>query len=899
MTVLQYLRELVRRRRIDAEVDDELQFHVDMAARAHEQAGLSAAEARVAALRELGGVTQVKEAVHDLRRGWPDLLAQDVRYGVRRLFREPVFAVASILILAVGIATCTAMFSIVQAVLLRSLGIEDPDRVVMLWTRHPQRHAVGELSYESYRHLRSQSRSLSDIAIVGSVNWPGTMTAGSAEPVDVPAGVVSAAFFDVLGARPLLGRTFRDQDDQPSAPRVMVLSHATWTQHFESDPNVIGRRVTMREEAASEPFEIVGVMPQEFFFPNGVGYWTPAAPRLDKIARRAGGPIEPFFKDLNVFYGLGRMTSGSTLDSVATESALLLNRITETPQQPGSAPTVVATPLLDHVFGRTGRALWLLMAAVVVILLVTCTNVAGLVFAREASRMREMAVRAAIGAGRNTLIRQVMVESTVMAFVAAVLGVMLAVLTLDTLIALSPPDIPRIQSTALDGRVLLFALVATIATTLLVGVLPAIHASRASLVRGLNSGGHAVGHEVSHGRIRRALVAAQVATAMVLVIVAALCVNSFSRLTRLDLGFDPTNVLTFEIGGMGDAGFQSRAHRFDAIEAILERFQNLPDVVATGAIYQRPFEHGSIGLDASFVLDGQVDTQESRAQNPILNHEAVTPGYFATMRIRLVRGRLFNGRDHERAPAVVIVSEAMANRVWPGEDPIGKRLRTANDVTADGRANPWLTVVGVVATARYREIDTPRLELYVPFRQAASNVNHVTIRTATEPILLAPALASALSAFNPALTLDGITTMDGIISRTRAPWRFTMLMFSMFGTLSLTLVGIGLFALVAYEVTQRSTEIALRMALGATHGAVLRLMIRQGVLPAAIGLILGLLAALTLTRTLANQLFDVSPTDAMTFACGSMLLMCVVLAASYAAARRATLIAPQTALKDA
>lgn len=895
--LIAYVRGLAGRHRIAAEVDDELQFHVEMETVANVDKGMSPAEARQMALRDFGGVTQTKEVVRDLRRGWPDAVQQDVRYALRRLGRDPWFVGTTILILAVGIGACTAMFSIVQAVLLRPFGVDAPDRLVMVWTRSTQHSAVGELSYKTYRDLRARTRSFDDVAILGSVNWSGTMSIGAGEPFRVPCSAVSATFFDVLGARPLHGRTFRPQDDERSAPRVLILSHALWTQHFGGDPKVIGRSVIVREEAPAEPFEIVGVMPAEFFFPRGAQYWTPAGPRLSRMAQRARGPMDDVFNRLNVFYGLGRLAPDSTISSAAAETNVFLNQIAEELKIDRATTDIVLTPIVDHIFGRARLALLALLGAVFVMLLVACVNVAGLLFARGASRMREMAVRAALGAGRYVLMRQLMAESALVALAAMIVGVGIAALTLDTLVALSPADIPRLDATALDRPVLLFAIAIAVATTLLVGLAPAAHLSRPSLADELKGAASGVAHSSVRARTRRGLIAAQLAATLVLVVAAGLCMNSFARLARLDLGFDPGNVLTFHINRF-ETRYPSRSQRHDAIEQLLSRFERLPHVAAAGAVFQRPFEHGPIGVDSSFLLEGQVESPESRARNPMLNSESVTSGYFRSMGIRLVRGRNVDARDTENSPRVVIVSEAMAARVWPGEDPIGKRLRTSEVVDGGGRPAPLQTVVGVVATARYREIESPRFDLYVPLRQAESDVQHVTVRTTIDPLLVAPAIAAELASFDKALSADGVTTMDEIVRRTRGPWRFNMLVFSLFGAVALALAAVGLFALVAYEVMQRSREIGLRMALGATRGSVVRLMIVQGAKPAAVGLAIGLLASLLTARVLSGLLFEITPTDPATFTGVLVLLGAVALLASYVPARRAASVDPQEALRD-
>jgi putative ABC transport system permease protein len=897
-TLIAYVRGLRARRRIAAEVDDELQFHVEMETHANVARGMSQAEARRIALRDFGGVTQTREAVHDLRRGWPDAVLQDIRYACRRLVREPGFVATAVLILAVGIGASTAMFSIVHAVLFRPFGVEAPDRLVMLWTRNTQHSAVGELSYKTYRDLRARTRSFQDFAILGSVNWSGTMTIAGGEPFQVPCSAVSASFFDVLGARPLHGRTFRPEEDERSAPRVLVLSHALWTQRFGGDPNAIGRRVIVREEAAAEPFEIVGVMPAEFFFPRGAQYWTPAGPRLAKIPLGPRSSVDQRFASLNVFYGLGRLRPNATVSTAGAETNVFLHQNAEELGIDRATTHMVLTPVRDHIFGRARPALLALMGAVIVMLLLACVNVAGLLFARGASRAREMAVRAALGAGRGVLTRQLMVESTLVAFAATIVGVGVATLTLDTLLALSPADIPRLDTTtALDVRVLIFAMTIAVTTTLLVGLAPAMHLSRPSLVGELKGAASGVSQGSTPGKARRGLIAVQLAATLVLVAAAGLCINSFARLARLDLGFEPANVLTFHIGQL-QGTYRPRAERHDAIEQLLAKFERLPQVAAAGAVFQRPFEHGPIGVDTNFLLEGQVESSESRARNPMLNYEPVTFGYFRSMGIRLVRGRTFDARDHESAPRVVIVSEAAAARVWPGEDPIGKRLRTSDAVDGDGRPAPWQTVVGVVATARYREVESPRLDLYVPLRQAESDVKHFTVRTTVDPLLVAPAIANEIVSFNKALSADGVTTMEAIVRRTRGPWRFNMLVFSVFGAVALTLAAVGLFALVAYEVTQRSREIGLRMALGATRGRVVRLMILQGARPAAIGLAAGLLAALLIVRVLSGVLFEITPRDPATFTGVLVLLSAVTLLASYVPARRAASVDPQQALRD-
>jgi putative ABC transport system permease protein len=396
---------------------------------------------------------------------------------------------------------------------------------------------------------------------------------------------------------------------------------------------------------------------------------------------------------------------------------------------------------------------------------------------------------------------------------------------------------------------------------------------------------------------RRALIAGQIAATLVLLIAAGLCVQSFARLTRLDLGFDPANVLTFNIPGL-ETRYPGRSQRHDAIEQLLGRLRRLPHVRAAGAVFQRPFEHGPIGMDTGLLLEGQLPTPESWHRNPVVNWESVTSEYFRSMGIRLIRGRIFDERDGEEAPLVAIVSEAMAARLWPGQNPIGKRFRTIVAEATDEQRPRWHTVVGVVATARYREIESPRFDLYVPLRQADSDVQHFIIRTTIDPLAAAPSIAAEIASFDKALTMGGVTTMAKIVERTRGPWRFNMLVFSLFGGVALALAAVGLFGLVAYEVTQRSREIGLRMALGAAQGHVVRLMVSQGAKPAAIGLVIGILTSLLVTRVLSTLLFDVSSTDPLTFIGVVVLLLAVTILACYLPARRAASVDPQVVLRE-
>jgi predicted permease len=820
-------------------------------------------------------------------------LAQDFRHAGRRLARDRGFTGAATLILAVGIGACTAMFSIVHAVLLRPFAVRAPERIVMLWSIDTRHQAVGELTYSARRELLGPMRSFEDIALVGSVNWSGTLMISGTNPVTLSSSAVSGTFFDVLGAPPLLGRTFTPKDDEPSAAPVIVVSHATWVQYFGADPAAIGRKVPMRGEGAPGLVEIVGVMPPDFFFPRGAQYWTPAALELSRIAAVTGDPLQKLLEGVGVFYGVGRLRPDAGLAAARDEGIAFLEAEGERHGLDLSNQRIQLTPLLNHMFGRARSALVLLMAAVVMVLLIACGNVAGLLFARGASRAREMAVRAALGASRAALARQMLIESALIAVAGSAAGLLAATLALNTLVGLSPADIPRLDSSSIDFTVLTFAVACAVISTLAVGLGPALRLSRPALIDDIKGGSTGVVPRSSGAGTRRWLIGLQVAGTLVLLMAAGLCLRSFTRLNRQDLGFNPRNVLTFTVGGLGKERYAAREARHQAIEQLVARLERLSQVSRAAAILLRPFEDGPIGMDTGVVLEGQPDTPATAVANPVLNWEWITSGYFDAMKIPLMRGRIFEATDSSTSPLVAIVSAATATRLWPGQDPIGKRFHLS--LSKDGE---WHTVVGVVGTARYREIDSPRFDLYVPLKQVDTDGQYFMVRTSVKPLSVAPAIAAEITAFDKGLSADRLTTMDAIVRRTQGPWRFNMLVFGLFGGVALGLAAVGLFALVAFDVAQRTREIGLRIALGAARADVVRLMIWQGAKPSAIGLIAGVLAASMVTRVLSQFLFEITPTDPVTFVSVVALLGAVILLASYLPARRAAAIDPQVVLRE-
>ncbi|PYQ07191.1 MAG: permease [Acidobacteria bacterium] len=616
-------------------------------------------------------------------------LGADVRYALRALRRRPLLVVVAVAVLAVGIGAGTAVFSVVDAVLLRPLPFADPGRLVVAWQRSPDNSVPFiEVSYPDYLDWRAQARSFESMAIIPTVNQ-GFMVAGD-EPVQVQGRLVSGNFFDVLGAQALIGRTLRPDDDRAGASRVVVLGHGLWQRQYGADPAVLGRKIVVD----GTPMEVVGVMPRAFRYPPKVEMWTPVVPAIPEIVTS---------RDVYWAIVVGRLARGARLAQAEAELDGIVDRIAK------ASPRVVATaavvtPLTDDLFGPSRPALLVLLAAVLLVLLVACANVSALLLARAADRQREIAVRLALGASRRRLVRQLLCESALITSGAVAGGVLLAQASLHSLLALVPADVPRLQDAAIDGRVLAFTVVLAAAAALLSGLAPAVLASRPSLGDALEGGARTAGPGGSaQRRWQGLLVGAEAAVALVLLTGAGLTTQTFQNLRRLDLGYDPRQVLALEVA-VPHGKYKKPSEWRSLYAGLMERIDRLPGVEASGGVFLRPL-WGQMGNDWYFTAEGQSD-EESR-RNPHVNLEAVTPGYFAAMRTPLLRGRDFTERDAEGAPGVAILSDGFARRYWPGQDPIGKRLKIP--LPGSPYHDTWLTVVGVVADARYREIQASRM----------------------------------------------------------------------------------------------------------------------------------------------------------------------------------------------
>ena len=818
-------------------------------------------------------------------------IAQDCRGALSNFRRAGWLPVVVVLMLGVAIGAVTAVFGIAQAVLLRPIPVPDPGRVVLLWGRDDARsQSVVEVSLIDHRAWVAGQKSFSGIALFGSTNWGELDVTAPGPPFRATMNAVSAGFFDVLGTRASLGRTFGPEDDAPNAARRVVLSDQVWRQRFASDPSVIGRALTVGTGKGAKPYEVIGVLHPGFRVPAGAEVWVALGPVLAEAAAGQKWTAD----GVRAMYAVGRLQDSATVATAVAELSTIARNEELKHGTPDTAMRVIATPLLAHLLGPARPALLAIAAAAAMLLLIACANAAGLLLVQGAARRGEMAVRLALGARRGQLVRLLFVEALLLCLMAASLGVALAYMTFDAIVALAPIDVPRLQEAAIDGRALVFALVVCLLTAVAAGLAPAWQHTGGVLLTGLQQRSQSGTAGGASSRARRWLVAAQLAAAVVLLVAAGLFGRSFASLLQLDLGFDPRHVLTFSVAGPADK-YEGAARQHALAEAVIERARQVPGVIAAGGIYLRPFAYGVIGMDSGMLIEGQPPTAEGVSRNPIVNWEVATPDYFRAMDIGLLRGRLFTEHDSEDAPLVVLVSQRLAERLWPGQDAVGRRLMTHGAM--DDPKRGWQTVVGVVENARYREVDTLRYDIYLPYRQVPDPLQHYVVRVAGDPLAAAAPLKAALAGFDPELTLDNVTTMEQVVARAFAPWRFSAVVVSALGVMALAFAAAGLAAVMAYAVGQRTREIAVGLALGAQPRDVMAVIATDGVRIAAAGVAAGLAVAWVLRRLVAGMLFGVSPGDGVTFLGVGLLLATVSVVAACLPAQRAARIDPAIALR--
>jgi putative ABC transport system permease protein len=808
----------------------------------------------------------------------------------RRFFRRDAkVAFPAVGILTLGLGANLAIFAVAHAVLLRPLPVSDQRSLVIMWERADrQATSVWEVSYRNFKDWEAENRSFSQLAATGSITWPLRLMQKDG-PVMLPFAAVSGAFFDVLGVHPALGRGLRRSDDLRSSPRVAVLSDSTWRKQFASDPDVIGRGATIDDGAGPAAVTIVGVMSPEFDYPRGAALWLAMAPTLGHLSGPAGfDMIEA--RDLGILYVLGRLRSAVGRDHARADMDALVDRLTGT-GKPGTGRSIVVTPLESYIFGQTRPALLLLMAAAVLVLFLTCANVIGLLLARLSSRRRELAIQVALGAQRSHLMRQAVAEGTALGAAGLAGSVVLALWCLPLLTALAPDTVPRLDEVTLRSPASAgFALAAGALAALACGFVPLlIVLRRPHTIVGLGEG---TGRQTTL-RVRHTLVTVQTAIAVVLLVVATLTVRSFHAIQRAHLGFDPSGLVTFDVlAPVSKFPKQETNDRF--YRETIERVRRLPGVSAVAGVNLRPFEFGAIGSGAAIVLEGQSPRDpEAWRRHRTLNAEAVTPDYFGVMRIPVLQGRTFNDQDTAGSPPVVIVSLSAARHLWPGQNPIGRRLMASYDRPTGG----WQTVVGVVGDVRYRGLTEVTLDLYKPYLQSEDPVPHFIVRSVDDPATFLGRLRPEIRSVDPGAIVDAIRPMHMVVDRELAPWRFAALLFSLLAGLALIVAVVGLYATLARQVADRTHEIGLRMALGARPAQIAGLFALRTLRVIGTGLLLGLLTAFVASGTMAALLFGVTPTGVSTYAIVCLFLLVAASAGAYWPIRRATVLDPLVALR--
>jgi len=803
-------------------------------------------------------------------------LRRDAALAVSQLRRHPGFACVATLTLALGVAVTTAVFVAVDTVILRTLPFMAPDRLMVVRRALPGGKTPGETTYPEYRDVRDGARAFSGLAAVPSTVQPAVRTDGTANE---PLAVVGASgnLFDVLGARPLLGRTLTADDDRRGAAPVIVLGYGIWERQFGGERSVLGRRV----ELNGTGYTVVGVMPQRFEYPRGSEAWIALVPAIDTLVDN------PRVAFLNI---VGRVRPGVSVEGARQEAERLLARSAAAAGLSNTVTGVVQlTSVDDELRGDARRGMLVLLAAASLVLLVACANVANLQFARAATRRGELSLRTALGASRGRLVSQLVVEAAVLGGLGAVVGLLACIAGRGAIVAMIPADLYGATAVEIDGRIAAFTAALMVATTLLFGVLPAVRGTRLDPGAALRSSTSRTTGGLAPRTTQRALVATEVALAVVLAIGGGVLLRSFVQLTSAPLGFDRAHTLTAELY-LPDAKYtdpvKARAFFRDAVARIAE----LPGVRAAGAVLLRPLA-GPDGFDYPLSLE-RMDAETEQRQ-PLVNYEAVTPGYFAAAGIPVLNGRDVSASDDETAPNVLVVSAAMAQRFWPGESPIGKRLKWGPPSSRE----PWVEVVGVVGAARYRDPRMESLDVYVPYMQSPWRLNHLVVRAAGDPRALTASLRSAVAEVDPEARAVQVATVGELAAAALRQPRFQMTLVGAFAVLALLLGAVGIFGVVSFATAQRTRELGVRMALGANGSDVKRLVIGETLRTVTVGVTLGITGAAVSVRVLRGLVYGVSAADPLTFIAVPVVVTAVAVLAAAVPARRASRVDPVTVLR--
>jgi len=798
-------------------------------------------------------------------------LWQDLRYGARMLLKNLGFTLIAVITLALGIGANAAIFSVVNAVLLRPLPYDNPERLIKInETKLPQ-FPEFSVSPGNFLEWKKQNTVFEKL-----VAWNGAAfhLVGTGDPERLIGLRVSDGFFAMLGAKPQLGRDFLAEEDQPGRNNVVILSHGLWQRRYGGNPEIVNQTIAL----SGRTFTVVGIMPATFKFGDGeIEIWTPMAFTAQQAQQHGGHYVQ----------ATGRLKLGVTLAQARSEMGAIASRLAAQFPDENAGWNVKLTPMLEDIVKTVKPALLVLLSAVAFVLLIACANVANLLLARASARHKEIAIRTSLGAGRWRVVRQLLTESSLLSLVGGIAGLVLSVWGVRLLLALAPEDLPRVKDVSLDARVLAFTAAVTLLTGLFFGIFPALQASKPNLNEILKDAGRGSTDGGRRRLVRSALVVLEVALALVLLVGAGLFIKSFLRLQRVNPGFNPDHALTTSIAipARKYPDVQQQAAFF---KQLIEKVAVLPGVQAAGASHVVPFTGNDYIL--GFVIEGR--PPYPRGEQPSANYYAVSPDYFKAMGIPLLRGRYFTEGDMRDTTRVAIISDAMAKKFFPGEDPIGKRIHITNGPTT------FREIVGIVGDVKHYSLDQDTgWQAYEPYTQQPFSFMTLVTRTAGDPAGLTAAIRKEVSNLDKEQPLSNARTLDKLISDSVAQQRFSVLLLGIFASVAMALAAIGIYGVLSYSVTQRTQEIGIRMALGAGRRDVIKLVVWNGMLLTLVGVGIGLGASFALTRLISTLLFGVSPTDRLTFGSIVLILITVALAACLIPARRAAKVDPLVALR--
>ncbi|HVG31969.1 MAG TPA: ABC transporter permease [Pyrinomonadaceae bacterium] len=804
-----------------------------------------------------------------------ETLLKDIRYGLRMIVKSPGFTLVAVLALALGIGANSAIFSVVNAVLLRALPFDQQERLVQIWgtviKRGDDRNVA---SYPDFADFRDQNTVFEHIAAYTQSS--GILT-GADAPEQLDGVAVTGDIFAVLGTQPLQGRALKPEDEKPESPRAAVISYGLWQRRFAANPNLIGQQITLNGVSRT----VIGIMPQGFGFPleaRKTEFWVPLNPTSETNKERGA----------HYLLMIARLKQGVQLAQAQAEMATIARRLEQQYPDKNTGRGVNIISMYENVVGHIRPALLILLGAVGFVLLIACANVANLLLARAASRQKEIAIRSALGANRLRIIRQLLTESVLLSVMGGFLGLLLALWGLDLLVAVMPADLPRIKEIGLDARVLSFTLLVSVLTGIIFGLVPALQSSRQDLNETLKEGGRGSSEGIGRNRVRSLLVVSQIALSMVLLVGAGLLIRSFRQLQNINPGFDPHRVMTATIG-LPDAKYHEESQMAAFFQQTLQRAAGLPGVESVGAVSPLPLS-GDMAQNL-LIVEGRPPLKPG--ERLITNSRVVSADYFRAMGIPLIKGRTLTEQDNRNAPRVVVINETLARKYFPNEEPLGKRIEVT--IADDNMAE----IVGIVGDVKHMTLDAEAgPESYFSYQQIPNSYMTLVARAKSgDPASLAPGLRQAVEQVDRDQPLSDVRTMEQLLADSLARRRFNMLLLGLFSAVALLLAAVGIFGVMNYSVSQRTHEIGIRMALGAQPRDVLKMVVGQGMTLAFIGVLIGLVAAFALTRLMSSLLYGVTATDPLTYVAVALALSAVALLASFIPARRATRVDPIEALR--